>query len=735
MYIVKNKIVVSPMLKGCVAFCVTLSLLVFAFEYLSVQGLLITAIILTALLMALSQLQNKTAILLIFASIAAVLYMALLLRLVYETQQNYGGGTYDVVFELSDNPVSKYGTAKVEGKIKKIDGKSVNFGAVMYLFDGSPSYTLGDVIETTTTIYVSTSNSYLNSKGIFMTMSEGEQSELSGNMSHKLRHLPRKLAIGFDLTIKKYMGETQEAAVMTALVAGDRAGISDTQNRQFSVSGLSHIIAVSGMHITIIAGMVIMIFGKKVGSLVAIFAVLAYAAISGFSPSAFRAAFMTSVMLIGFLLKRNYDSKTGLAMALSVILIQNPFAIYSVGMTLSFAACLGITLFSSRINTITLGITKNMHTWLKKPVEYVGKSVGVTLAAQVFTTPILLSTFSRVSVVGVLTNLFAIFPSTLGIALGYIALMVEPIFPWLAAVMFKYMLMPIISFLLLVSRVGASYEFASVASNNIYFTIFYMTSMLCFVYALFRSEKWCVAVGAVVIVGAICMYGGVYDYRHNTYVTMTGIGGEMAVLVNYKDTNIGIGAGSWVKNQGGVFYENELFESGADNLDSLYLIGNTNGDAMAAHRAIEEITIDEIIAPVGTPFDRAQTKDTEVVFYENGGAVTTDACKVELIKVADGEYAAMIDFEIYRILVFTGKEQESLLKLVKDMDLKCDVLVVPETFAKDKEVYAQLCIASHAAEVVVESETYDSDIPVDKYFFGITRNTRDEKKIEYRIKK
>lgn len=140
----------------------------------------------------------------------------------------------------------------------------------------------------------------------------------------------------------------EAAPLVTALLTGDRSGLSDGDYAALRRSGLAHVIAVSGLHVSFLAGLAAALLGarRRRTAVCTIALLVCFAAVVGNTPSVLRAVFMQSMLLLAPLLGREEDKPTSLCAVLMLLLLQNPYAAASVSLQLSFAAVAGIYLFS-----------------------------------------------------------------------------------------------------------------------------------------------------------------------------------------------------------------------------------------------------------------------------------------------------------------------------------------------------------------------------------------------------
>ena len=236
-----------------------------------------------------------------------------------------------------------------------------------------------------------------------------------------------------------------------ALLLGDRTNIDYELNTAFKVSGISHVIAVSGLHVSILFGVLYTLMGRRriLSCLLGIPALFLFAAIVGFTPSINRACIMQSLMLIAMAFDREYDPGTALAFAVLTMLVGNPLVILSVSFQLSVGCVAGILLFSEHIRAwltahMKIAKGKRLRDRLKR---WFASSVSITLSAMVITTPLVAYYFGCVSLVGVLTNLLTLWVITyifygilIVLAVSVFSTSLAGVIAWAVAVPIRYVL-------------------------------------------------------------------------------------------------------------------------------------------------------------------------------------------------------------------------------------------------------------------------------------------------------
>lgn len=203
-------------------------------------------------------------------------------------------------------------------------------------------------------------------------------------------------------------------AFARALLLGDDNDLTYEVNTDFKVSGIRHIVAVSGLHVSILFGFLYMIAGKRKGltALLGIPVLILFAAVAGFTPSVNRACIMHALMILAMLFDREYDPPTALAFSGLVMMAVNPLVITSVSFQLSLGCMAGIFLFAERIKNWLLDDKHLGHSQGKsikdRLVRAFAGSVSVSLGAVSLTTPLSAMYFGTVSLISPLSNLLTL---------------------------------------------------------------------------------------------------------------------------------------------------------------------------------------------------------------------------------------------------------------------------------------------------------------------------------------
>lgn len=212
---------------------------------------------------------------------------------------------------------------------------------------------------------------------------------------------------------------SEQGAIIKALTIGDKSSISEKQSENYRTAGLAHFLAISGMHMGIIALLVFFLFRillfpigagrydlRKPAALTAMGFTFAYFMISGQSISCIRAFVMTSLVLLGILLNRRAISLRLWAFAVLVVTVITPSAVVSPGFLMSFAAVLGLVAFYEQYGG-------RLQHWLSaqslvgKFGAYLAGVLITDLVASLMTLPYSMYYFHQISVYTSLGNLLA----------------------------------------------------------------------------------------------------------------------------------------------------------------------------------------------------------------------------------------------------------------------------------------------------------------------------------------
>jgi competence protein ComEC len=250
---------------------------------------------------------------------------------------------------------------------------------------------------------------YLARQGVYAVAADPQLESVTpdqGNFFFAALHAIRRKGLQ---TIAAIFPEP-EAALLQGILLGDDSGIPKEVSKAFAQTGTSHIIAISGFNISIVAGILLALTGllpRRFPSwLLAILGIAAYSLLVGASASVVRAAIMGSMALIARQLGRMSHGLTTLAFSGAVMTLGNPATLWDVGFQLSMAATLGIIVYADPLqHSLERLLMRSMPAARARAgAETAGEILLLTLAAQLTTLPLLLYYFRSLSLSALIVN-------------------------------------------------------------------------------------------------------------------------------------------------------------------------------------------------------------------------------------------------------------------------------------------------------------------------------------------
>lgn len=245
-------------------------------------------------------------------------------------------------------------------------------------------------------------------------------------------------------TIAEYLPEDC-ANLLTAVMLGDKHGLTLDEKEMFSSAGVSHLMSVSGFHVTIVAQLFLLIFTaifrrKRIGAGFSIIILLVFMAVTGFSPTVIRAGIMQIIFLIGFMIFRSPEPFNSLGFSVLIICLLNPYSCADFSFLMSVGATFGIFCVSDSIKTHIIErlqpkvSRKSNKKSLKqiipektaqKLISSIVSIIAMTVSATVFTLPVTLIVFKQFPIYSVLSNLLISYPASIMISCGIIAVLLS----------------------------------------------------------------------------------------------------------------------------------------------------------------------------------------------------------------------------------------------------------------------------------------------------------------------
>lgn len=530
------------------------------------------------------------------------LWMGLGWFLIYEgailaPARMYTGEEKQITLEVTRYPVKRNNRLYIEGNLE-LQGHTVPTGLYCQLGEKEPEP--GDRLQITATLYDTARGgekgpNYLRGNGIRLVAYGGKASGTVLPGKPSLRTFPAQLQHWVCGCLEEHLPE-ESASFCRALLVGDKSGMCYDRKITMSVAGISHVMAVSGMHLGILFSLVywLTLHRKILSCVVGIPVMFLFAAVVGGPPSVVRASVMLGLALLARLLGRDYDSPIALAAAVLYLLAENPFVVESLSFQLSVAAVAGILCF-----------TKPMNSWLqgkfpgRKLVRVLGLPVSVTLGATIFTMPICAYAFDFVSLVAPLTNLLVLWAVSL-VFYGAMAVCILSLVWGPAAMLLGKLVSLLVSYIMHTAEFFAGFSFSAIyPKENPYATawlVFVPVLLGVFLLGRCRRKKWMAAALGVSLALSVAL--GCMEPRLDRFrVAVLNVGQGECVTLQVCGKIYVVDCGGSEKEGAGETAARYLLSQGVSHIDGLIITHFDADHISGVSHLLDRIKVERVYVP------------------------------------------------------------------------------------------------------------------------------------------
>lgn len=256
---------------------------------------------------------------------------------------------------------------------------------------------------------------YLKTQKIYGTVKPEKIEIIEKNQSNKILTLSNNINLKIKENIEKIV-PTRYSALFNGLILGETKNIEENIKEDFEIANISHVLAISGMHITyIIIGLELLLkklIGKNKTRIITLIILILYMLITGFTPSVVRASIMGIIVTISKMIHKKNDIWTSISFSLLILLIYNPFLITNVGLQLSYLGTIGIILFNKNVHTFLRNIKirnrkikYRINRKLIIAIDKIKEMLAVTLSAQIAILPIMFINFNSLGIYFFISNI------------------------------------------------------------------------------------------------------------------------------------------------------------------------------------------------------------------------------------------------------------------------------------------------------------------------------------------
>lgn len=352
-----------------------------------------------------------------------------------------------IIGTIVSDPQEKEYKTKYILKIDTINSnkKYKNTKVILYTKKGKETLKYGDKIELVGNFKLAQERRnpggfdyrfYLKTKKIYGIVTTKNTKSLKENNVNIISMIANKTANVIKNQSKKLL-ENKKACLLIGLLIGDTDEIDEETKEDFRNSNLTHMLAVSGLHVSYVLLAVNYIITKvkihkKLSKIIVMLLILFFILVTGATPSVLRAGTMTIYLILGGIFYRRISVFSSLNLSLLVIIIMNPYCLFDVGLQLSYAGTIGIVY---------------LYPIIKEKIYNKANSILITISANIVIIPIMMYNFNIISLTFFISNLLAGPIIGIIIILGFSIIIISLIFFPIANIFSKILNLLIILFL------------------------------------------------------------------------------------------------------------------------------------------------------------------------------------------------------------------------------------------------------------------------------------------------
>ncbi|MBQ2937453.1 MAG: DNA internalization-related competence protein ComEC/Rec2 [Clostridia bacterium] len=342
---------------------------------------------------------------------------------------------------------------------------------------------------------------YLKQLKIYGTIKCENIKIIQTNQANKIFQISNEISAKIITNTKKILTD-ETSSILLGLILGYKADIDEETQEDFRNASMSHILAVSGMHITyVILGMNIIlknVIGKKPTHILSIFILIIYMFITNFSPSVTRAGIMGIIMLFSKIIYRKNDIYTSISISLLLILMYNPFLIQNLGLVLSYGGVIGIIIFNKSILKFlkNIKIKNKIYKYKIRPrihkfLDKIKEIISVSISVEIFILPIILYNLNTFNPYFLISNLVLSIVIGPIVILGFLFIIIVLINLQIAEVFSKIVEVGI-QIITIISKIGElplSKIYIATPSTFSIITYYLCSIVLFFIYEIYSSQN------------------------------------------------------------------------------------------------------------------------------------------------------------------------------------------------------------------------------------------------------
>lgn len=475
----------------------------------------------------------------------------------------------------------------------------------------------------------------------------------------------------------------EQASVAVGVLLGDKSFLDQDIKSDFRKVGISHLLAVSGLHVSVISAFIFKILqktklSKKIIYLLSCLSVVCFMALTGFSASVTRAGIMLIMFYLGKFFYAKSDSLNSLGLAIFVLTIFNPFAAGDIGLLMSVFATLGIILFENYFEEKIKNLSDKLK-YGRKMIKKLSGIISVTVCSTLMTMPIIMLSFGSISLVSIIANIFIVTPTMLMMVFTLIFSILY-IIPFL-----KFLAMPLalmsgvlINYIEFCTKTIAKIPFASIPTRQPMILFWIASTCVLIALALFLYEKY-KSLKISGILSAIILFVGILSYqlfeRNITRLSFLDIGNGCSAIISKNQHSLILSCGGDEIKSSNM--QNYLESQNIKNIDYLLISDFQDSTTSYANDVIKKFSPSYVVMPkniesVDDKLERNIEDNSNVVHFEEKSEINCwDNVKIISMNFESHGYIYLKVNDINILIVPSGGDAQILPYEYRF----CDILV------------------------------------------------------------
>ena len=487
--------------------------------------------------------------------------------------------------------------------------------------------------------YLFNSVDYNKANKIFIICKSADIVEIEHTHSHKLKNMlidyREKMIMDFSAK-----AGSESGSLIAGIVFGRTSGIDDTDRTLMYRCGIGHVLAVSGLHISIIAALIMSLLkklhiNKFISFGVLEFFLLLMIILVEYPSSAVRAAIMLSIMYSAGLFLRQNDSFNSLACSILIMCMANPYIIGDRGFLLSITGTFGIAVFGPY-----MAANMKRDSLLQKLVS----NFVIALCVMLILFPLNIIYFNESSLISPFTNLIIVPITVVIMIIGFIYVLTG------GFVSFLGLAGKLAELVMAITNKLGRVEFIRFSCGNgrVYAAALICTAFVIFVYLLYKQRRAvAAAIAGAMTIFSICTVITGYSDRDDFAVSVLGRGTNCAVVITYHDETVIFDLSGHYKTPEYVY--KYLDYNKQNHIKSLILCQKTPSQYMAYTDTLELMKIDSVYAGSSNGISEiTETNDNPIqienenylaVYADGVLTITYNAATIMFANANSGQYS------------------------------------------------------------------------------------------------